>query len=709
MAVKVTVYGTADMRQIENARAELDKLEAAARQSQSGLSGAMTRMGASLESVGEKMTAVGGSMTRNVTVPLAALGAGLAIATNAAAEDAQAQANLANTLRNTAGATDASIASTESWITAQGKALGVADDKLRPALGVLAGATGDVAKAQELAALAMDISAARGIDLESAANGLAKAYAGNLGALKRLVPGIDEAAIASGDFSQVQAALAGMVGGAASTAADTQAGAMQRAKIAISEAGEAVGTAFLPVMQTLADIVITRIAPAIEKFAGWLSQIPTPVIMAAVAIGGLLAAAGPLLIALGSMTSGVGALMTILPKLGGAMGGVLGPVGLVLGVLAAIVASSPQLQAMLMQLVNQLGMILMPVFQQLWAAIQPVLQQLGQTFTQIIAALVPVLGQLISALAPVIVTIGTVLAGVLQAIVDSGILDMLASLFTQIVTALLPLIPLVGELVMAFIPLIEPIMELISTLIPPLVQLLSAVLPIAIAVVVTAIKVVVAILQVLIGVIIEVVKAVVSFAADFIKNVTKLAQDVGRGIGEVIDWFAALPGRIGDTLSGAARWLVNVGRDIVDGLWNGIKGGWDWLTDMIGGLVDDLIGGVKDLLGIKSPSRVFAEIGSQMGAGLRVGLEAAQTSVVNAATGLAAAATVTAAVTTGVTGSVSGGFTAAPASYAAAPAGKSITVASGAVQITVSGGDVDGTRAVVEEAFADLVRELRAL
>ena len=80
----------------------------------------------------------------------------------AAAEDAQAQALLAQALTNSAGATKTQVAATEAWITKTTLATGVADDELRPALATLARSTGDVAASQKALGLAMDVSAATG-------------------------------------------------------------------------------------------------------------------------------------------------------------------------------------------------------------------------------------------------------------------------------------------------------------------------------------------------------------------------------------------------------------------------------------------------------------------------------------------------------------------------------------------------------------------
>lgn len=187
--------------------------------------------------------------SRTATIALAGVTVAAVDFAKAAARDEQAAAVFAKTLRNTTKATDSQIEATENWIAQQGKLLGVTDDQLRPSLGKLVTATKDVTKAQELAALAMDISAARGLPLESVSQSLAKAYSGNFAALKKLVPGISEAAIASGDWAKVQAELNSVVGGAAAESAGTAAGQFQIMTVQMDEAKEAIGAGLLPIFQ----------------------------------------------------------------------------------------------------------------------------------------------------------------------------------------------------------------------------------------------------------------------------------------------------------------------------------------------------------------------------------------------------------------------------------------------------------------------------
>lgn len=66
----------------------------------------------------------------------------------------------------------------------------------------------------------------------------------------------------------------------------------------------------------------------------------------------------------------------------------------------------------------------------------------------------------------------------------------------------------------------------------------------------------------------------------------------------------------------------DIGKNIVEGLWEGIKGSWTWIEEKVDGAFGGLVKNVKDVLGIKSPSRVFRDqIGKQMAYGLGIGWE----------------------------------------------------------------------------------------
>lgn len=91
-------------------------------------------------------------------------------------------------------------------------------------------------------------------------------------------------------------------------------------------------------------------------------------------------------------------------------------------------------------------------------------------------------------------------------------------------------------------------------------------------------------------------------------------------IGAIPELIAAVPrviAAIADTIRNY-DW-GGIGRNIVQGLKDGIAGMWDNIKDWFNEKVNSLIGGVKRILGIHSPSKVFAGIGGFMAEGLGEG------------------------------------------------------------------------------------------
>ena len=181
--------------------------------------------------------------------------------------DEQSQVKLASALENATGATKAQIAATEDSIDKMARASGVADDSLRPALARLALSTNSTSKAQELLALALDISTQTGKPLEGVANALGKAYDGNTAALGKLGVGLSSAELKAMSFTQVQTKLSDLFGGAAAKNAETFQGRMDRLKVAFDESVETIGYKLLPIIQSLIDIIINKVVPGFEKFA----------------------------------------------------------------------------------------------------------------------------------------------------------------------------------------------------------------------------------------------------------------------------------------------------------------------------------------------------------------------------------------------------------------------------------------------------------
>jgi hypothetical protein len=240
-----------------------------------GLNKSLKTAEGDVDSFGGKIGAAGAKIGKAFAAAAAAAGAAaIAIGiegVKAAIEDEKAQTQLATALENATGATQAQIKATEDSILQMSLASGVADDDLRPALGRLVRSTEDTQKAQELLALAMDISASTGKPLETVANGLAKAYDGNTAALGKLEIGLSTAELKSMTFEEAQGRLSTLFGGAAAANAETYAGKIARVQVAFDEAKETLGTALLPILDKLLKFINENALPAIQAFSAAFS------------------------------------------------------------------------------------------------------------------------------------------------------------------------------------------------------------------------------------------------------------------------------------------------------------------------------------------------------------------------------------------------------------------------------------------------------
>jgi phage-related protein len=86
---------------------------------------------------------------------------------------------------------------------------------------------------------------------------MAKGFSGQTTALGRLVPGLNQAALKSGDMGKVLDELKSKTDGAAKAAGDSAAGKMKRFQNSLGETQEAIGGALLPVLDKLSGLLVT--------------------------------------------------------------------------------------------------------------------------------------------------------------------------------------------------------------------------------------------------------------------------------------------------------------------------------------------------------------------------------------------------------------------------------------------------------------------
>ena len=206
-------------------------------------------------------------------------------AAKAAAEDEAATARLVNTFQNyanMAGAAPDTFQRLNDLLDQRilkGQELAFTDDAVRDSFSTLLAATDDSTEAVTRQQAAFDLSRGAGISLEAATRMLSKITDENTDAFKRLGIELPKTATEADALAAVQARF----GGAAEAYAQSTAGQFEQTKIRMGELKEQIGTALLPVMTKIGEVLITEVVPKLEQFAGFWAASVQPKVEAFIA------------------------------------------------------------------------------------------------------------------------------------------------------------------------------------------------------------------------------------------------------------------------------------------------------------------------------------------------------------------------------------------------------------------------------------------
>ena len=100
---------------------------------------------------------------------------------------------------------------------------------------------------------------------------------------------------------------------------------------------------------------------------------------------------------------------------------------------------------------------------------------------------------------------------------------------------------------------------------------------------------------------------------------------------KVWEFVQKIPEKIAEGFSA----IKDAGKNLVEGLWNGINDAKDWVLDKIKGFGQSILDGIKGFFGIKSPSKEMAWVGKMIDEGLAQGILKNKGGVMDEAIGLA--------------------------------------------------------------------------
>lgn len=400
----------------------------------------------------------------------------------------------------------------------------------------------------------------------------------------------------------------------------------------------------VPALAEAAMSLLTTLVTTLVSMLPQLVQTGVQVIMAI--LQGLTTAIPQIVQALVQMIPQlVQALVSGIPQL------IQGAVQLLLAIVQAIPLLIPPLAAAIPQIVLAIINGLLAALPQLLQGAVQLLMAIVQAIPVIINALVPQLPMIVTTLVNgLIENIPVLLDGAIQ------LLHAIVDAIPIILDALIPEIPTIVNTLTDELAKMAPV--LLAAAVELLWEIIKAVPQIIVAIGKNFPKILQAILKVmnaLPSLLWKIFTQVLGKVGEWIgKMVSKAGEAGSKFVNKVVDFFKGLPGKIWtwlkDTISRVTSWgrdlvakgtkaakdlvtavvnkvkeipgkMKDAGRDLVEGLWNGIKNGTQWLKNKISGWVGNVTDFLMDLFGISSPSKVTTWMGEMIDEGFAEGID----------------------------------------------------------------------------------------
>ena len=213
-----------------------------------------------------------------------------------------------------------------------------------------------------------------------------------------------------------------------------------------------------------------------------------------------------------------------------------------------------------------------------------------------------------------------------------GILDNLPKLVEAAVIMIASLTKGIGDALPELIPaIVQAVVLIVATLLENIDQVIEAGMSILLGLIEGIINALPVLIEAMPQLIVAIVKCLIENLPQILTAGVRVIGALVQGIvGSTPQLSSNMPKVVSTIVNGVSRAVasvVDVGKNIVSGLWQGIQSMGQWIQDKIGSLFRSVINGAKNVLGIHSPSTVFAGIGENMGLGLGAGFTNAMRSV----------------------------------------------------------------------------------
>lgn len=210
--------------------------------------------------------------------------------------------------------------------------------------------------------------------------------------------------------------------------------------------------------------------------------------------------------------------------------------------------------------------------------------------------------------------------------ITTGIVQLLNGIIPQIPVLLQSLLP---SVVTGVISLVQGIINALPTIITMLASMLPTIIQALITGLVTIIQTLAQMLPELMPVIIDAILGIIPILIDnlplFIKAgwqlITGLLEGIIRSVPTLLSYIPKLISSLFNYFKQMPKMALDIGINLVKGIWNGISNVTSWVLGKIKGFGKSILNGIKGIFGIHSPSTEFAWVGKMNAEGLIEGMD----------------------------------------------------------------------------------------
>ena len=280
----------------------------------------------------------------------------------------------------------------------------------------------------------------------------------------------------------------------------------------------------------------------------------------------------------------------------------------------------PRVETTLVGVGNLVESLLPVIIERIPAIINNVLPQLLQSGMNMITVLIEGIQQnlpeIMQGAVAIILQLSEAFVQMLPQIIELG-MQVIIQLVLGIAQALPELIPQIVEVMLT---IVQTLIDNIDLLIDAAIQLITGLA--------------LGLIQALPILIEKSPQIIVSLVTALIENAPKLLEAaleiITMLIDGIVDYSIKLIGVAAQVIADLKNYFINaitnidfgsIGQNIIDGIWNGLSSGWNWLTEKVSNLASELFNAAKTALDINSPSRKFKWLAEMCVAGFDEGAE----------------------------------------------------------------------------------------